>query len=155
MAKARAGFHGPYSLGINQLIEGQGGAEYIYSLLTGYTGEEVEMAGTILYKNDVFPGGNIAMAPPLAEGIVEYETFGGGEDEAHAGGYHPPEPSVEQMARDVSAFLMWAAEPHMTARKQAGFRNVLFLIVLAVLLYFTNKALWARIKCKDTAESQG
>ena len=156
MAKARAGFHGPYSLGINQLLEGQGGAEYIYSLLTGYTGEEVEMAGTILYENTAFPGGNISMAPPLSEGIVEYETFGGGEGEgdAHAG-YHPPEPTVDQMSRDVSAFLMWAADPHMTERKQAGFRNVIFLIVLAVLLYFTNKVLWAPIKRKDKAEGQG
>ncbi len=151
MAKARAGFHGPYALGINQLIKGQGGAEYIYSLLTGYTGEEVEMAGTVLYENEVFPGGNIAMAPPLSEGIVEYEVFGG--EDAH-GDYQPPEPTVEQMSRDVSAFLMWTADPHMADRKGAGLRNVLFLIVLTVLLYFTNKTLWAKIKRKDTAGSR-
>ena len=155
MAKARAGFHGPYGLGLNQLFKGIGGPEYIYSLLTGYTGEEVEMAGTILYENTAFPGGNISMAPPLSEGIVEYETFGGGEGEGEgAHGYHPPEATVEQMAMDVSAFLMWAAEPHMVERKQAGFRNIIFLIVLTVLLYFTNKALWASIKRKNAPEGQ-
>ncbi|HUF87178.1 MAG TPA: cytochrome c1, partial [Thermohalobaculum sp.] len=64
MAKARAGFHGPYGLGLNQLFKGIGGAEYIYSLLTGYTGEEVEMAGAVLYENTAY-GGDISMAPPL------------------------------------------------------------------------------------------
>ena len=53
------------------------------------------------------------------------------------------------MAEDVAAFLMWAAEPQMTERKQAGLRNILMLITLTVLLYFTNKALWARIKRKE------
>ncbi len=66
-----------------------------------------------------------------------------------------PEATVEQMARDVSAFLMWAAEPNMVERKQAGFRNIVFLIVLTVLLYFTNKALWVRVKGKDPSESRG
>jgi ubiquinol-cytochrome c reductase cytochrome c1 subunit len=65
MAKARAGFSGPYGLGINQLFKGMGGPEYIASLLTGYTGEEKEEAGTILYENTAFPGGWISMAPPL------------------------------------------------------------------------------------------
>ena len=65
MAKARAGFHGPYGLGINQFFKGMGGAEYIASLLTGYTGEEKEEAGVVLYENTAFPSGWIAMAPPL------------------------------------------------------------------------------------------
>ena len=56
MAKARAGFHGPYGLGINQLFKGMGGAEYIASLLTGYTGKEKEEAGTTFYENTAFPG---------------------------------------------------------------------------------------------------
>ena len=53
------------------------------------------------------------------------------------------------MAEDVSAFLMWAAEPQMTDRKQSGLRNILMLLVLTVLLYFTNKALWAKVKRKE------
>ena len=53
------------------------------------------------------------------------------------------EATVEQMAQDVAAFLMWTAEPKMMARKAAGLTAVLFLIVLTVLLYFTNKKIWA------------
>jgi ubiquinol-cytochrome c reductase cytochrome c1 subunit len=72
---------------------------------------------------------------------------GGEEGDAHAA--EAPEATVEQMAEDVSAFLMWAAEPQMVERKASGFRNILFLIALTVLLYFTNKALWAKVKRKE------
>ncbi|MHA1529566.1 MAG: cytochrome c1 [Alphaproteobacteria bacterium] len=148
MAKARAGFHGPYGLGLSQLFNGIGGPEYIYSMLTGYTGEEIEEAGAILYENHSFPGGKISMPPPLEEGLVEYAMHGGpeGEGEGHTG--EAPEATVEQMAEDVSAFLMWAAEPNLVGRKQAGLRNILMLITLTVLLYFTNKTLWAKVKLK-------
>ncbi len=132
MAKARAGFHGPYGLGLNQLFKGMGGAEYIASLLTGYTGEEKFEAGTVLYENTAFPGGWISMAPPLYGEDVEYA-------DGHSNDLH-------HIAEDVSAFLMWTAEPKMMARKQAGFAGVLFLTVLSVLLYLTNKRIWAPIK---------
>lgn len=134
MAKARAGFHGPYGTGISQLFNGMGGAEYIYSVLTGYTGEEKEEAGTLFYENKAFSTGWIAMPPPLSEGLVE---FADGR-----------EASVENMAEDISAFLMWTAEPKMMARKQSGLVGVLFLTVLSVLLYLTNKRLWAPVKGK-------
>ena len=137
MAKARAGFHGPYGLGINQFFRGIGGPEYIASILTGYTGEEKEEAGTLFYENTAFPGGWIAMAPPMSDEQVEY-----------ADGH---EASVENMAQDVAAFLMWTAEPKMMARKQAGFTAVIFLTVLSVLLYLTNKRIWAGLKGKKTA----
>jgi ubiquinol-cytochrome c reductase cytochrome c1 subunit len=146
MAKARAGFHGPAGLGINQFLNGIGGPEYIYSLLTSYTGEEVEQAGTILYENAAFPGGLISMAPPLYGNDVEYQVFGSDADGAR---YTPPEATLEQQAKDVAAFLMWAAEPKLVERKEAGVRNVLMLLVLAVLLYFTNKQVWASVKGKD------
>ncbi len=145
MAKARAGFHGPYGSGISQLINGIGGPEYIYSMLIGYTGEEIEEAGKILYENHTFPGGKISMPPPLEEGLVEYAMHGGEDGDAG----EAPEATVEQMAEDVSAFLMWAAEPKLVERKEAGLRNILMLIGLTVLLYFTNKALWAGIKRKE------
>ncbi|WP_170336535.1 cytochrome c1 [Ruegeria arenilitoris] len=134
MAKARAGFHGPKGTGINQLIKGMGGAEYIASLLDGYTGKEKEEAGTILYENTAFPGGWISMAPPLAEDQVEFADG------------HPA--SVEAMSEDVSAFLMWAAEPKMMDRKNAGFVGVIFLTIMSVLLYLVNKRLWAPHKGK-------
>ena len=135
MAKARAGFHGPYGLGINQFLQGMGGPEYITSLLTGYTGEEKEQAGTTFYENKAFPGGWIAMAPPLDDELVEF-----------ADGH---ENDLKHLAMDVSAFLMWTAEPKMMARKQAGFVGVIFLTVLSVLLYLTNKRIWASVKGKD------
>ncbi len=143
MAKARAGFHGPSGTGLNQLFKGIGGPEYIYSLLTSYTGGDQEVAGTILYENEVYPGGLINMAQPLWGDDVEYAAHGEG------GGYTPPEATIEQQAKDVSAFLMWAAEPTLVERKEAGLRNLLWLIILAVLLYFTNKQIWASVKGKE------
>ena len=137
MAKARAGFHGPYGLGLNQLFKGMGGAEYIASLMTGYTGETKVEAGTTFYENTAFAGGWISMAPPLADEQVEF--IDGHEND------------LESLSKDVSAFLMWTAEPKMMARKQAGFIVVLFLTVLSVLLYLTNKRLWAPHKGKKTS----
>ena len=134
MAKSRAGFSGPYGTGLNQLFKGIGGPEYIYSLMTSYTGEEKEEAGTVYYENKAFPGGWIAMAPPLADGLVEF-------DDGHAN-------TESDMAKDVAAFLMWTAEPKMMARKEAGFVAVLFLVLLSSLLYLTNKRIWAPVKGK-------
>lgn len=137
MAKARAGFSGPNGLGINQMLYGMGGADYIASLLTHYTGKEEEQYGAILYKNESFDGGWISMAPPLADGQVDYED-GTPND-------------VRHMSEDVAAFLMWAAEPKMSVRKQMGMTSFIFLALLFVLLYLTNKKLWAPIKRKDYA----
>lgn len=102
-------------------------------VLSHYTGEETEQAGVVLYENSAF-GGNIAMPPPLSEGLVTYS------DGTPA--------SVEQMSQDVAAFLMWTAEPKLMARKATGLTAVLFLVVLTVLLYFTNKKIWAPHKGK-------
>jgi len=137
MAKARAAFHGPYGLGINQLFQGIGGPEYIHAVLTGYTGEEKEEAGATFYENHAFSTGWIGMPAPLSDDLVTYQ------DGTPA--------TVEQMSEDVAAFLMWAAEPKMMARKEAGFLGVLFLGLLSVLLYLTNKRLWAGVKGKKTA----
>lgn len=150
MAKARAGFHGPMGLGLNQFLNGIGGPEYIYSLLTSYTGEEVEVAGAFLYKNEAYPGGLISMAQPLYGEDVDYAIYDeNGQITDDHGGYVPPEPTMEQIAEDVSAFLKWTAEPTLVERKSAGLRNLVFVIFLAVLLFYTNKALWAPIKRKD------
>lgn len=132
MAKARKGFSGPYGTGINQLFKGIGGAEYIASLLTGYTGEDKEEAGTLFYKNTAFSGGWTSMAPPLFGEDVEYE---GGFDN-----------SLQQEAEDIAAFLTWTAEPKMMERKRAGFIAIILLTMLTVLLYATNKRIWAPIK---------
>jgi ubiquinol-cytochrome c reductase cytochrome c1 subunit len=134
MAKARAGFHGPYGLGINQFVKGIGGAEYIASLLTGYTGEEKEQAGVTFYENTAFPGGWISMAPPLYGEDVEFA-------DGHSNDLH-------HESEDIAAFLMWTAEPKMMARKQAGLVGFILLALLSVLLYMTNKTLWAPHKKK-------
>jgi ubiquinol-cytochrome c reductase cytochrome c1 subunit len=133
MAKARAGFHGPAGLGLNQMLRGMGGPEYIASILTGFTGHDEEVAGVILHENTAF-GGYMAMGPVFF-----------GDDVTYADG---TQATPEQMAQDVAAFLMWAAEPKMMARKQAGLTAVLFLVVLTVLLYFTHKKLWSPYKGK-------
>ncbi|MEM6620405.1 MAG: cytochrome c1 [Pseudomonadota bacterium] len=135
MAKARAGFHGPYGLGLNQFWYGMGGPEYIKSLLTGYTGNDKEEAGVILYENTAYPGGWISMGPPLY-----------GDDVDYADGHST---EIADISKDVSAFLMWTAEPKLPQRKTFGMVSVAMLTILAILLYFTNKRLWAPIKRKD------
>ncbi|MCZ4261435.1 cytochrome c1 [Limimaricola sp. G21655-S1] len=151
MAKSRAGFSGPYGSGLNQLFKGMGGPEYIASLLTGYeeapacAPEDFPGYYNVAFAaggypeecideegHHVAPGSWIAMPPPLLGDDVVYE-------DGH-------EASVVEESKDVTAFLMWAAEPKMMARKQAGFTGVLFLGLLAVLLYFTNKRIWYRAK---------
>jgi len=131
MTKARAGFSGPYGLGINQLLKGIGGPEYVASLLLGYTGETDLQAGAMFYENTAF-GGWLAMNPVLFDGMVEYRDG---------------TPATEsQMAQDVAAFLTWTAEPKMIERKRAGLTGVIILTLLSVLLYLTNKKLWAPVK---------
>ena len=131
MTKARAGFSGPYGLGINQLMKGIGGPEYVASFLLGYTGEDDFQAGSMFYENKAY-GGWVSMAPVLFDDMVFYE------DGTPA--------TEEQMALDVAAFLTWTAEPKMVERKHAGFVGVIFLSVLAALLYLANKQLWAPVK---------
>lgn len=128
MAKSRAGFSGPYGTGINQFFKGMGGPEYIYSILTHYTGETKEEAGTTLYENTAFPGGWISMPPPIYDESLDFEDG------------HPND--LNSISREVSAFLMWTAEPKMMQRKQMGTVAVIFLLVLSVLLYLTNRRLW-------------
>jgi ubiquinol-cytochrome c reductase cytochrome c1 subunit len=95
----------------------------------------MEMAGSFFYENTAFPGGWISMAPQLFDDRVIYD------DGTPA--------TEEQMAEDVSAFLMWAAEPKMMQRKQMGITAMLFLSVFAVLLYLTNKRLWMPVKHRE------
>lgn len=100
------------------------GVDYIVALLAhGYTKADDPK------WNAYFPGNIIAMAKPLNEGAIEYSDGS-------------PK-TVEQYARDVAAFLMWAAEPKMEERKKTGLRVMLFLLVFAGLLYFTKKKIWA------------
>ncbi|HEY0214730.1 MAG TPA: cytochrome c1 [Paenirhodobacter sp.] len=129
MAKARTGFDGPYGTGLNQLIHGQGGPEYIDAFLTHFTDDTQDQADTAYYGNTVFPGGWTAMPPPLFDDMIIYE------DGTPA--------SVQQMSRDVAAFLMWTAEPRLEARKRTGIVAVGLLTVLSALLFALHRRLWA------------
>jgi len=112
------------------------GVDYLVALLTGY--EDKPPAGFTLppatFYNKYYPGHAIAMPPPLTDKRVDY-TDGA-------------PPTVEQYAKDVAAFLMWTAEPHLEARKRIGLQVMIFLIVLAGLLFFTKKKVWHAVELR-------
>ena len=114
------------------------GPDYIHAILNGYADAP---AGFVLAPgtqyNKYFPGHAIGMPPPLSDGIVSY-TDGAPE-------------TVEQYAKDISAFLMWAAEPKLDERKRLGFQVLIYLVILAGLLYFTKKKLWHDVHARDEA----
>jgi ubiquinol-cytochrome c reductase cytochrome c1 subunit len=132
ITKARAGWPGTF----RQLVNGLGGSEYVYSVLTGYEPPPAELAAEQppgSHYNPYFAAGHwIGMPPPLTDGQV---TFDDGAPN-----------TVADMSRDVAAFLAWAAEPKMEARKALGFQVVIYLIVLSALLYISKERFWSRIE---------
>ncbi len=135
LAKARAahrGFPGFITDAFANYAES--GPDYIYALMHGY--EEVPEGVDPVpgkYYNPVFLAGNwIAMPPPLRDGQISY-TDGSPE-------------TLDQYAEDVAAFMMWAAEPKLEQRKAMGFKVMIFLAVLALLLYLTKRKLWRNIE---------
>jgi cytochrome c1 len=108
------------------------GPDYIAALLKGYVDapKDFKLPPGGNY-NEYFPGHVIAMPPPLQAGQV---TFDDGSPQ-----------TLEQYSKDVSAFLMWAAEPHLVARKRIGFQVMIFLIVLAGLMYYTKRKVWSAV----------
>jgi len=113
----------------------KGGANYIYSLLMGY---EEAPAGYELddgvYYNKYMPGQKIKMAEPISDGIVEYADG--------------TETSKAQIARDVTAFLVWAADPHLEARHKMGFKVFFYLIILLTMVYLSKQKVWSRFGSK-------
>lgn len=107
------------------------GPDYIHALLTGYEDKPADVeipAGT--YYNPYFVNGvSLSMPPPLSDGQVAYEDGS-------------PE-TVDQYSKDVSAFLMWAAEPHLEQRKATGFTVMVFLVLFAGLVYLTKRKIWS------------
>jgi len=131
---AQAANGGAYPPDMSVLVKARGGGvDYIYSLLQGY---EDAPAGVTLdegvYYNKYMYGNKIKMSAPLSDGIVEYG------DGTIA--------SVDQMSKDVTTFLMWAAEPHLEARHRMGFKAIVYLIILTVLVYFSMKKIWSRVE---------
>ena len=131
---AEAANGGAYPPDMSVLVKARGGGvDYIYSLLQGY---EEAPSGMILdegvHYNKYMYGNKIKMSAPLSDGIIEYS------DGTNA--------SVEQMSKDVTTFLMWAAEPSLEARHQMGFKAIVYLIILTILVYFSMKRIWSRIE---------
>lgn len=113
----------------------EGGADYIYALMTGYKDvpADVKLSDGMNY-NVAFPGHQIAMAPPLSNDRLTEKD-----------GYKMP-PTTENLARDVSAFLAWAADPSHDQRKRIGWQVMLYLLVTTVLLFLGKKRIWSKIK---------
>jgi ubiquinol-cytochrome c reductase cytochrome c1 subunit len=84
-----------------------------------------------VYYNKYMIGNKIKMSAPLSEGIVEYS------DGTKA--------SVDQMAKDVTTFLSWAAEPELEERHKTGIKVIIYLILLTTLVYLSMKKIWSRI----------
>jgi ubiquinol-cytochrome c reductase cytochrome c1 subunit len=114
----------------------EAGADYLHALLVGYADAPAGFQlGEGMHYNKAFPGHQIAMNPPLMpEGSVEYQENAGAKS------------SLEQNARDVTAFLTWASDPSLDARKRIGWQVMLYLLVTTVLLYIAKGRIWARIK---------
>ena len=131
---AQAANGGAYPPDMSVLVKARGGGvDYIYSLLQGYEDPPVGMSlDDGVYYNKYMYGNKIKMANQLSDGLVEY---GDGTTA-----------SVEQMSKDVTTFLMWAAEPHLESRHQMGFKAIVYLIILTILVYFSMKKIWSRIE---------
>lgn len=140
---ARAANNGAVPPDLSLIVKArEGGQHYIYSLLTGYTDpatyknkegkllpKELQPTGALAF-NPYFPNLNLAMAPPLAaDGQVTYD------DGTKA--------TIDQMAKDVSAFLVWTAEPNQVTRVWAGWAVIGFLSIFTVLAYMSYRAIWA------------
>ncbi|PZU85247.1 MAG: cytochrome c1 [Chelatococcus sp.] len=115
------------------------GPDYLHALLTGYRDPPKDFPPLLPGQNynTYMPGHLLAMPKPLNDGQIEYPK---GPD-----GKSPVPETVDQYSRDVSAFLVWAAEPHMEARKRLGMQVMIFLAIFAGLLYYTKKKIWSRL----------
>ena len=124
---------GAYPPDMSLLVKARkGGANYIYSVLMGYDEppQDFKLEEGVYY-NKYMDGNKIKMSKPLLDGSVDY-----------ADGTNATE---DQMAKDVTTFLAWAADPHLEARHKMGLKVLIFLIILTGLVYLSMKRLWSRI----------
>ena len=134
--EAKSANGGAYPPDMSVLVKARkGGANYIYSVLLGYEDppSDIKLDDGVYY-NKYMDGNKIKMPAPLSDDLVEYS------DGTNA--------TSEQMATDVVNFLMWAAEPHLEKRHKTGFRVIMYLIILTVLVYFSMKKIWSRVESK-------
>lgn len=131
---AGAGFNGKAPPDLSLIVKARlDGANYLYSLLTGYgqTPPKDIVITDGQHYNPYFAGGNILMPAPLADGQVSYA------DGTKA--------SVEQMSKDVTNFLQWAAEPEMESRKQMGLKALIYLAIFTGFMYVAKRNLWKKL----------
>ena len=134
---ATAANGGAYPPDMSVLVKARkGGADYIYAVLMGYTEPPLDFQlEEGVYYNKYMDGNKIKMSNPLSDDLV---TYADGTKATQA-----------QMAKDVTTFLTWSAEPHLETRHKLGFKVVIFLIILSTLVYFSMRKLWSRIDPKD------
>ena len=131
---AQAANGGAYPPDMSVLAKARkGGVDYLYSVLLGYEDppSSIQLDEGVYYNKFMY-GNKIKMPKPLEDNLIEYS------DGTLA--------TEEQMAKDVVTFLMWSAEPHLEARHKMGFRAILYLTILTVLVYFSMKKIWSRVK---------
>jgi len=118
-----------------------GGADYIYSLLLGYeespSGFELDEG---VYYNKYMSGNKIKMLAPLSDGIVEYSDG--------------TQSTTAQIAKDVTTFLVWVAEPHLESQHKMGFKAIIYLIILLTLVYMSKQKVWSRFGPKNIEEEE-
>ena len=119
----------------------KGGADYIYSLLLGYEeppeGFEIEEG---VYYNKYMSGNKIKMTAPLSDGLVEYSDG--------------TQSTTAQMAKDITTFLVWTAEPHLESQHRMGFKVIIYLIILLTLVYMSKQKVWSRFGSKNIEEEE-
>jgi ubiquinol-cytochrome c reductase cytochrome c1 subunit len=139
--EARFSHGGAFPPDLSVMVKARkGGADYIYSLLTGYIANEEDVPAEFqnmdgMYYNKHFVGNRIAMTQPLEDDTVEYE------DGTPA--------TLEQQTKDVVTFLAWTAEPELEERKSLGVKVMLFLLVLTSLLYALKRSIWTCLNLKE------
>ncbi len=118
-----------------------GGADYIYSLLLGYEEAPVDFElDDGVYYNKYMPGNKIKMSEPLYDEMVEYSDG--------------TSTTKEQLAKDVTTFLVWSSEPHLEEQHRMGFKTLLYLIVLISLVYMSKKKVWSQFSSKEDEQDE-
>jgi ubiquinol-cytochrome c reductase cytochrome c1 subunit len=131
---ARSVNNGAYPLDLSLIVKARAdGTNYIAALLTGYKDAPADMEMMPgMHYNKYFSGHQIAMAKPISDGQISYADG--------------TEATVEQMATDVAAFLTWASEPTMEARKKMGVKVLIFLTILAFIMYRVKRKVWSDVE---------
>ncbi len=131
---AQAANGGAYPPDMSVLAKARkGGVDYLYSLLLGYEDPPIGISlDEGVHYNKFMYGNKIKMPKPLEDDLIEYS------DGTPA--------TEEQMAKDVVTFLMWSAEPHLEARHKMGFKAIIYLTILTLLVYLSMRKIWSRVK---------